>query len=87
MNTDNEIQVYVEYPEEGVRIIFRPSYVARDLVVQEYNGEGWTDLSSYNEMSDDYAFVNSQKSARDFIKQRAATPPSKSNKEINDEYL
>lgn len=59
------IEVYKEYsPGYPVRIIFREGHVARDLVVQRLVDGEWKDETSYNEMSDDYAFTNAVQAAR-----------------------
>jgi hypothetical protein len=49
--------VYVSRDYGDVRIISRDlDYVVQRFV--EYNDQGWTDVNSFNQMSDDYAITN-----------------------------
>ena len=54
--------VYVSTDYGDVRIISRGlDYVVQRFV--EYNDQGWTDIASYNQMSDDYATTNANNRA------------------------
>ena len=54
--------VFVSRDYGNVRIISRGlDYVVQRFV--EYNEQGWTDVNSFNQMSDDYATTNANQYA------------------------
>lgn len=56
--------ILMKQVSDDVRVMSKPA--DRDLVVQCKIGNRWKTMKTINEMSDDYAYTNAMRAAKDF---------------------